>query len=67
MVVWVLRGLYYCILLNVIMMNFCMSITRALLLYEYYDGSIVVLYWILTIMNGWMKNMKGLLLCYIES
>jgi len=48
-------------------MNFCMSITRALLLYEYYDGSIVVLYWILTIMNGWMKNMKGLLLCYIES
>jgi hypothetical protein len=58
-------------------MNGCMSITRALLLYfikcncdeflyEYYKGSIIILYWTLTIMNGWMKNMKGLLLYYIE-
>jgi len=29
-VVWVLRGLYCCILLNVIVMNFCMSITVAM-------------------------------------
>jgi hypothetical protein len=52
-------------------MNGCMSITRALLLYfiecncdeflyEYYEG-IAVLYWTLTVMNGWMENMKGLL------
>jgi hypothetical protein len=54
-----------------------MSITKTLLLYfieyncdeflyKYYKGYIVVLYWILTFMNGWMKNMKGLLLCYTE-
>jgi hypothetical protein len=77
MVVWVFWRIYYCSLLNVIMKNGCMSISRAQLLYfiecncdeflyEYYEGSIVVLYWTLTIMNGWMKNMKGLLLCYTE-
>jgi hypothetical protein len=35
-------------------------------LYEYYDGSIVVLYWTLTVMNGWTSNMNGVLLCYTE-
>ena len=33
-------------------------------LYEYYEGSIVVLYWTLIVMNGWMSNSKGVLLCY---
>jgi hypothetical protein len=58
-------------------MNGHMSITRALLLYfiecncdeflyEYYEGFIVVLYWTLTVKNGWMKNMKGLWLCYTK-
>jgi hypothetical protein len=56
MVVWVLRRIYYCILLNVIMTNGCMSITKDLplyfiecnydeWLYEYYEGSTVVFYW----------------------
>ena len=56
MVVWVLWRIYCCILLNVIMMNGCMSITKDLLLYfiecnydewlyEYYEGSTVVFYW----------------------
>jgi hypothetical protein len=56
MVVWVLQMIYYCILLNVIMTNGCMSITKDLLLYfiecncdewlyEYYDESTIVLYW----------------------
>ena len=66
MVVWVLRRIYHCIILNVIMTNGCMSITKDLPLYEYYDGCIVVLYWSLTVMNGWMSNTKGVLLCYIE-
>jgi hypothetical protein len=35
-------------------------------LYEYYDGSIIVLYWTLTVMNGWTSNMNGVLLCYTE-
>jgi hypothetical protein len=35
-------------------------------LFEYYEGSSVVLYSTLTTMNGWMSNMKGLLLCYTE-
>jgi hypothetical protein len=35
-------------------------------LYEYYEGSTIVMYWTLTVMNDWMKNMKGLLLCYSE-
>jgi len=33
MVVWVLRRIYWCILLNVIMTNGCMSITKDLLMY----------------------------------
>jgi hypothetical protein len=56
MVVWVLQRIYCCILLNVIMTNGCMSITKDLLLYfiecncdewlyEYYDESTIVLYW----------------------
>jgi hypothetical protein len=56
MVVWVLRRIYRCILLNVIVTNGCMSITKDLpsyfiecncdkWLYGYYDGSTVVLYW----------------------
>jgi hypothetical protein len=56
MIVWVLRRIYYCILLNVIVMNDCTSITKDLLLclieyncneelYEYYEESIVVSYW----------------------
>ena len=56
MVIWVLRRIYCCILLNVIMTNGCMSITKDLLLYfiecncdewlyEYYDESTIVLYW----------------------
>jgi hypothetical protein len=55
MVVWVLRRICCCILLNVIMTNECMNITKDLLLYfiecncdewlyEYYEGSTVVLY-----------------------
>jgi hypothetical protein len=54
MVVWVLRKIYYCI---IVIVNYHEW------LYEYYEGSIVVLYWTLTVMNGWMKNMKGLFLC----
>jgi len=53
MVVWVLRRIYRCILLNVIVTNGCMSITKDLPLYyiecnydewfyEYYEGSTVV-------------------------
>jgi hypothetical protein len=95
MIVWVLRKIYYCVLLNVIVTNCCMNIMKNLLLcliksncnewlyeyykdlrciilnvnyhgwlYEYYEGSIVVLYWTLIVMNGWMSNMKGVLLCY---
>jgi hypothetical protein len=56
-------------------MNGYMSITKDLLLYfiegncdewlyEYYEGSIVILYWTLIVMNGWMSNTKGVLLCY---
>ena len=35
-------------------------------MYENYEGSVAILYWTLTIMNGWMSNTKGLLLCYSE-
>jgi len=56
MVVWVLRRIYCCILLNAIMTNGCTSIMKDLLLYfiecnydewlyEYYEGSTVVFYW----------------------
>jgi hypothetical protein len=56
MVVWVLRKINCCILLNVIVTNGCMSITKDLLLYfigwncdkwlyEYYERSTVVFYW----------------------
>jgi len=55
MVVWVLRKIYRCIILNVNYHGW---------LYEYYEGSIVVLYWTLIVMNGWMSNSKGVLLCY---
>jgi len=75
MVVWILWRIYCCVLLKVIVMNDCMSITKDLRciilnvnyhgwLYEYYEGSIVVLYWTLIVMNGWISNMKGVLLCY---
>ena len=75
MVVWALRRIYCCILLNAIVTNGCMSIMKDLLLYfiecncdkwlyEYYEGSIVVLYWTLTVMNGWMSNTKDVLLWY---
>jgi len=75
MVVWVLRRIYYCILLDVIVTNSYMSITKDLLLYfieyncdewlyEYYEGSIIVLYWTLIVINGWMSNTKGVLLWY---
>jgi len=59
------------------MTNGCMSITEDLLLYfiecnydewlhEYYDGSTVVLYWMLIIMNGCMSITRDLLLYYID-
>jgi hypothetical protein len=49
MVVWILQRIYYCILLNVIVMNGCMGITKDLpiyyiewnfheWLYEYHEG-----------------------------
>jgi len=55
MVVWVLWKIYHCIILNV---------NEHELLYEYYEGSIIVLYWTLSVMNGWMSNTKDVLLCY---
>jgi hypothetical protein len=55
MVVWVLRKIYRCIILNVNYHEW---------LYKYYRVSIIVLYWILIVMNGWMSNTKGVLLCY---
>jgi hypothetical protein len=55
MVVWVLRKIYHCIILNV---------NEHEWLYEYYEGSIIVLYWTLSVMNGWMSNTKDVLLCY---
>ena len=75
MIVRVLRRIHCCILLDVIMTNGCMSITKDPLLYfigcncdewlyEYNEGSIVVLYWTLIFMNGWMSNTKGVLLWY---
>jgi hypothetical protein len=75
MVVWILRRIYCYILSNEIVTNGCMSITKDLplyytecyfhrWLYEYYEGSIVVLCWTLIVMNGWMSNTKGVLLCY---
>jgi len=75
MVVSVLRRIYYCILLDVIVTNGCISIMKDLLLYfieynceewlyEYYERSIVVLYCTLIVMNGWMSNTKGVLLWY---
>jgi hypothetical protein len=58
-----------------LLMNDSMSITKDLLLYfiecncdewlyEYYEESIVVLYWTLIVMNGWITNTKGVLLLY---
>jgi len=75
MVIWVLRRIHCCILLDVIVINGCISITNDLLLYfiecncdewlyEYNEGSIVVLCWTLIVMNGWMSNTKGVLLWY---
>jgi hypothetical protein len=75
MVVWVLRRIYCCILLDEIVTNGCMSITKDQLLYfiecncdewlyGYYAGSIIVLYWTLIVMNGWISSMKGALLLY---
>jgi len=97
MIVWVLRQIYYCILLNVIVMNGCMNITKNLLLYliecnyhgwlfgyyegftdvlyrmklsrmvyEHYERSTVVLYWMLIIMDGCMSITRDLLLYCIE-
>jgi hypothetical protein len=81
-------------LLNVIVMNGCMGITKDLLfhiiecncdeciskdlplyyiewnchewLYEYYERSTVVLYWLLIITNGCISIMRDLLLYCIE-
>jgi len=75
MIVWVLWRIYCCILLDVIVTNGCMSIMKDLMLYfiecsrdewlyKYYEGSIVVLYWTLIVMNAWMSNTKGVLLWY---
>jgi hypothetical protein len=55
MVVQVLQKIYRCIILNVNYHEW---------LYEYYEGSIVVLYWTLTVMNGWMSNTKGTIVLY---
>jgi hypothetical protein len=58
MVVWVLRRIYWCILLNVIMTNgriyrcILLSVNYHEWLHEYYEGFSVVLYWSLTFMNG---------------
>jgi hypothetical protein len=35
-------------------------------LYEYYEGSTIVLYWMLIIMNGCMSITRDLLLYYID-
>jgi hypothetical protein len=56
MVVWVLRRIYCCILLNVIMMNGCMSIMTDLPLY----------FINVIMMNGCMIIMKDVLLYFIE-
>ena len=55
MVVQVLQNIYCCIILNVNYHEW---------LYEYYEGSIIVLYWTLTVMNGWMSNTKGTIVLY---
>jgi hypothetical protein len=55
MVVWVLRKIYRCIILIVNYHEW---------LYEYYEGSIVLLYWTLTVMNGWISNTKGTVVLY---
>jgi len=55
MVVWVLRRIYRCIILNV---N-CYE-----LLYEYYEGSIVILCWRLFVTSVYISIVKDLLLCY---
>ena len=72
MVVWVLQ-----MILNVIVTNDCMSIMKDLSLYyikwnyhawlyEYYERSTVVLYWILIITDGCMSITRDLLLYCIE-
>jgi uncharacterized protein YceK len=77
MVVWVLRRIYCWIILNVIVTNGCVSITKDLPLYyiecnchewlcEYYERSTVVLYWMLIVTNGCVSIMKDLPLYYIE-
>jgi hypothetical protein len=55
MVVWVLQKIYHYIILNVNEYEW---------LYEDYEGSIILLYWTLSVMNGWMSNTKDVLLCY---
>jgi hypothetical protein len=76
MVVWVLQRIYCCIVLNVIMTNGCMSITMDLplyfiecnydeWLYEYYDGSTIVLLNVI-MTNGCMSITKDLPLYYTE-
>jgi hypothetical protein len=78
MVVWILRNIYGCILLSVIVINGCMSITKDLpfyyilncncdeWLYEYYERSTIVLYLMLMNMNGCMGITRDLLLYCIE-
>jgi hypothetical protein len=57
MVVWVLRRIYYYIILNVNCHEW---------LYEYYEGSTVALYWMLIVTNGCMSITKDLSLYYVE-
>jgi hypothetical protein len=77
MIVWVLRKIYYCVFLNVIVMNGCMNITKDLLLYfiecncdewlyEYYEGSTIVLYQMKLSWMVCMSIMKDLPLYYTE-
>ena len=70
--VWVWPRIYHYIILNVIVTNVLRKIYHCIILnvnyheqlYEYYEGSIVVLYWTLIIMNGWMSNTKGIIMLY---
>jgi hypothetical protein len=73
----VLQRIYCCILIECIVTNGCMSITKDLplyyiewnchgWLYEYYERSTVVLYWWLITTNSGVSIMRDLLLCCIE-
>ena len=57
MIVWVLSKIYHFIILNVNCDGW---------LYEYYERSIILLYWMLIVMNGCMSIKKDMSLYYIE-